>query len=133
MTMPFCVRSLDTTRSTSIGGGTLSAGPCRIRPEAGQGARKLKSYMLVGGDTEMKPSVSGRRISSCMPIQAPKSKPATQHCEAVGVVPRQPVERRGRVAQLAHARVELPLAAAHAAEIEPEGGEAALHEQVEEL
>src|SRR5579859_2730848 len=42
--------------------------------------------MLVGGETEMKPSVSGRRIRSCMPTQAPKSKPATQHCEAAGWV-----------------------------------------------
>ena len=73
MTMPFWVRSLETTRSTSTGGVTLSDAPCRIRPEAGQGARKLKSYMFVGGETEMKPSVSGRRIRSCMPIQAPKS------------------------------------------------------------
>ena len=32
-----------TTRSTSIGGTTVSFWPCRIRPEAGQGARKLKS------------------------------------------------------------------------------------------
>ncbi len=33
----------------------------------------------------MKPSVSGRRIKSCMPIQAPNWYPATQHCEAVGL------------------------------------------------
>jgi hypothetical protein len=43
MTIPFCVRSLVTTRSTSVGGTTVSAEPCRKRPEAGQGARKLKS------------------------------------------------------------------------------------------
>ena len=43
MTMPFWVRSLFTTRSTSAGGTTVSAVPCRNRPEAGQGARKLKS------------------------------------------------------------------------------------------
>ena len=68
MTMPFWVRSLLTTRSTSTGGTTVSLVPCRNRPEAGQGARKLKSYMFDGGETEMKPSVSGRRISSCMPM-----------------------------------------------------------------
>ena len=27
---------------------------------------------------EMKPPISGRRIKSCMPIQAPKEKPAIQ-------------------------------------------------------
>ena len=42
--------------------------------------------MLVGGETEMNPSVSGRRINSCMPTQAPKSKPATQHWDAAGLV-----------------------------------------------
>ena len=49
-----------------------------IRPEEGQGARKEKSYWLAGGATETKPAISGRRIRSCMPIQAPKEKPATQ-------------------------------------------------------
>ena len=34
--------------------------------------------MLAGGATEMKPRISGRRISNCMPIQAPKEKPAIQ-------------------------------------------------------
>ena len=86
MMMPFWVRSLFTTFSTSGTGTTVSAEPWRNRPEAGQGARKLKSYMLVGGETEMKPSVSGRRISSCMPMKAPKSKPATQVWEAAGWV-----------------------------------------------
>ena len=42
--------------------------------------------MFVGGETDMNPSVSGRRIRSCMPIQAPKSKPATQHWLADGFV-----------------------------------------------
>ena len=51
-----------------------------IRPEDGQGARNEKSYMFAGGATEMKPVISGRRISSCMPIQAPKENPATQQC-----------------------------------------------------
>ena len=53
-------------------------------PEEGQGARKVKSYMLAGGAIEMKPRASGRRISSCMPIQAPKLKPAIQVVSASG-------------------------------------------------
>ena len=53
-------------------------------PDAGQGARKLKSYMFAGGAIEMKPRISGRRISSCMPIQAPKLTPATQVASASG-------------------------------------------------
>ena len=40
--MPFWGRSLATTRSTSTGGVMVSAEPVRKRPEAGQGARKLK-------------------------------------------------------------------------------------------
>src|SRR5215510_14479856 len=50
-----------------------------IRPEDGQGARNEKSYRLAGGAIEMKPSISGRRIKSCRPIQAPNEKPAIQH------------------------------------------------------
>ena len=57
-----------------------------IRPDEGQGARKEKSYMFAGGETETKPVISGRRISSCMPIQAPKEKPATQQCLALGFI-----------------------------------------------
>src|SRR4029450_9650079 len=67
--------------------GTMSSlSPCSTRPEEGQGARKLKSYMLAGGDTEMKPLISGRRIKSCMPIQAPKEKPAIQQALAFGLI-----------------------------------------------
>src|SRR6266700_2108761 len=55
-------------------------------PEDGQGARNEKSYRFAGGATEMKPSISGRRISSCMPIQAPNEKPATQHERASGLM-----------------------------------------------
>ena len=55
------------------------------RPEEGQGARKEKSYWFAGGATETKPAISGRRISSCMPIQAPKEKPATQQERAFGL------------------------------------------------
>jgi hypothetical protein len=47
-------------------------------PDAGHGARNEKSYMLAGGAIEMNPRTSGRRISSCMPISAPKLTPATQ-------------------------------------------------------
>ena len=57
-----------------------------MRPEDGQGARKEKSYMFAGGLTEMKPVISGRRIRSCMPIQAPKEKPATQQCLELGFI-----------------------------------------------
>jgi hypothetical protein len=53
-------------------------------PEDGQGARKLKSYMLAGGAMEMKPRISGRRINNCIPIQAPKLTPATQVVSASG-------------------------------------------------
>jgi len=38
--------------------------------------------MFAGGEIEMKAPISGRRISNCMPIQAPKLKPATQQCLA---------------------------------------------------
>ena len=37
----------------------------------GRAPGKLKSYELAGGAIETKASISGRRISSCMPIQAP--------------------------------------------------------------
>ncbi|GAA3248270.1 hypothetical protein GCM10020258_01440 [Sphingomonas yabuuchiae] len=40
--------------------------------------------MLAGGATEMKPRISGRRISNCMPIHAPKLTPAIQVVEASG-------------------------------------------------
>ena len=53
-------------------------------PDEGHGARKLKSYMFAGGAIEMKPLISGRRIKSCMPIQAPKLTPATQVVSASG-------------------------------------------------
>jgi hypothetical protein len=35
-----------------------------------------KSNNPAGGATEINPEISGRRISNCMPIQAPKEKPA---------------------------------------------------------
>ena len=55
-----------------------------MMPDDGQGAKKLKSYIFAGGDTEMKPRISGRRIKSCMPIHAPKLKPAIQVVDASG-------------------------------------------------
>ncbi len=42
-------------------------------------------YVLAGGDIEMNASISGRRINSCMPIQAPKEYPATQQDAAFGL------------------------------------------------
>src|SRR6056297_2653831 len=80
MVMPCCSCSFETSALVSAGGATRSAAPLIISPEEGQGARKEKSYMLAGGETEMNPVISGRRIKSCMPIQAPKEKPATQQC-----------------------------------------------------
>src|SRR6185503_380273 len=77
--------SLLASFSTEGSGTTSSSVPCRIKPDDGQGARNEKSYMLAGGATEMKPSISGRRIRSCMPIQAPKENPATQHDVALGL------------------------------------------------
>src|SRR6056297_3879009 len=80
MVIPFCSCSLVTSARVSAGGATRSDVPLMIRPEDGQGARNEKSYMFAGGETEMNPVISGRRIKSCMPIQAPKEKPATQQC-----------------------------------------------------
>src|ERR1041384_6196248 len=57
-----------------------------IRPDDGQGARNEKPYRFAGGATEMKPSISGRRIRSCMPIHAPNEKPAIQHERASGLI-----------------------------------------------
>ena len=82
MVMPLCALSLFENFSTSSVGTIRSASPLMISPEDGQGARNEKSYMLAGGATEMKPLISGRRINSCMPIQAPKLKPATQQARA---------------------------------------------------
>src|SRR3546814_20610061 len=56
-----------------------------MRPEDGQGARKSKSNMLAGGATDMKLSIYGRRIRSCMPIQAPQEKSATLQAGALGL------------------------------------------------
>ena len=57
----------------------LSLSPCIIIPEDGQGAKKLKSLKLAGGETLKKPFISGLLIKSCIATQAPNEKPATQH------------------------------------------------------
>ena len=59
---------------------------------------------------EMKPSTSGRRIRSCMPIQAPKEKPAIHTPRESGMQRLDPVERRRGVGKLADAVVEIALA-----------------------
>ena len=45
----------------------------------------LHPHPQFGGTIEMKPSISGRRISNCMPIQAPNEKPAIQQEPAFGL------------------------------------------------
>ena len=65
----------------------------------------------------MKPSISGRRISSCRPIQAPNEYPPTQHRLQI-------VERGGGVGKFAHAVVENALAAADAAKVEAQHAKA---------
>src|SRR3569833_3363687 len=79
-----CVRSLSTSFWTALGVTTSSASPWMMMPDEGQGARKLKAYMFAGGAIEMKPRSSGRRMRSCIPIQAPKLTPATQVVSASG-------------------------------------------------
>ena len=59
--------------------------PLMINPEEGQGAKKLKSCELAGGETETKPLISGLLIKSCIPIQEPKEKPITQQALELGV------------------------------------------------
>ena len=89
---------------TSFAGTTASLSPWMIRPDDGQGARNEKSYRFAGGATEMKPSISGRRIRSCMPIQAPNENPATQQRARLRVDRLRPVERGGGVRQFADRR-----------------------------
>src|SRR5208283_4251210 len=55
-------------------------------PDDGHGARKLKSKRLAGGAMEIKPSISGRRMRSCMPIHEPKDTPAIQQARASGLI-----------------------------------------------
>src|SRR6266702_4216133 len=63
---------------------------------------------------EMKPSISGRRISNCMPIQEPKEKPAIQQLRASGLS-------------------DGALAADDTAEIEPQHGKISMRERIIEL
>jgi hypothetical protein len=44
----------------------------------------VKSKRFAGAAIEMKPSTSGRRMRSCMPIHAPNDTPAIQHARASG-------------------------------------------------
>ena len=119
------VRSLSTSFWTASGVTTSSPSPWMMMPEEGQGARKVKSYMLAGGAIEMKPRTSGRRISSCMPIQAPKLKPAIQVVSASGWIDCTQSSAEAASRQLADAVVEHALALADAAEVEAQGREAA--------
>ena len=73
--------------------------------------------MLAGGAIEMKPRASGRRMSHCMPIQAPKLNPAIQVVSASGWI--------CWTQSSADAVVEHALALADAAEVEPQRREAA--------
>src|SRR5688572_9872366 len=81
---PCCAPSLPDNLLTDSSVTTSSRSPCVIRPAAGQGERKEKSYRLAGGETATNPSISGRRISSCSAIQAPKEKPLIQQVMASG-------------------------------------------------
>src|SRR3546814_2748734 len=78
MVLPTLLRSLSTVFWIALGGTISSEPPATMIHDEGQGARKLKSYMFAGGATDRKPRISGRRIRSCMPIHAPKLKPANQ-------------------------------------------------------
>jgi len=88
--------------------------------------------MFAGGETEMKPVISGRRISSCIPIQAPKLKPATQQCLAFWFID-WVIERRGGVTEFADPLVVFALAAPDTAEIEPQHGETHVMEGVVQI
>ena len=124
------VRSLSTSFCTALGVTTSSASPWMMMPEEGHGARKLKSYMLAGGAIEMNPRISGRRISSCIPIQAPKLTPATQVVSASGWIDCTQSSARGGVAELADAVVEHALALPDSAEVEAQRGKAAPNESL---
>ena len=82
--------------------------------------------MFAGGAMEMKPRISGRRMSSCIPIQAPKLTPATQVVSASGWIDCTQSSAARCVAELADAVVEHPLAFADAAKVEAKRCKAAL-------
>ena len=48
-------------------------------PDAGQGAKKLKSYFPTGGLKRINFGISGLLIKSCIPTQAPNEIPHTQY------------------------------------------------------
>ena len=85
---------------------------------------------MAGGAIEMKPSISGRRIRSCMPIQAPNEKPAIQQLRGVGLSVCSQSSAEAASDNSPIAVIEAALAAADAAEIEAQRREAALHEGV---
>ena len=88
---------------------------------------------MAGGAIEMKPSISGRRIRSCMPIQAPNEKPAIQQLRASVLTVCAQSSADGGIRQFADAVVERALAAADAAEVEAQHGKVAMHEGVVDL
>ena len=63
------------TASVSI---KLSFSPEITKPDAGQGAKKLKSYFPAGGLIKINLGISGLRIKSCIPTQDPKEIPQIQ-------------------------------------------------------
>ena len=68
-----------------------------------------------------------------MAIQVPNETPTIQQALASGLASLQPVERAGGIGEFARAVVEVALAAADAAEVEAQDGEAALDERVVEI
>ena len=67
---------------------------------------------IAGGAIEINPSISGRRIRSCMPIQAPNENPAIQQLRASGFTVCSPIERSGRVESSPIAVIKAALAPA---------------------
>ena len=55
--------------------------PHNIKPDAGHGERKEKSYTFGWGDIEINLFISGLLIKSCIAISDPKENPAIQHWE----------------------------------------------------
>ena len=70
-----------------------------MRPEAGQGARKLKSYMLAGGLTETKAGDLGPPHQQLHADPGAEGETRDPAMLGVGVHRLQVVERRGRIAE----------------------------------
>ena len=51
--------NLFANNATSVSLTISSLSPCIIKPETGQGAKKLKSYLSAGGDKAIKACISG--------------------------------------------------------------------------